>query len=74
MHLSLLKKTKWLQICSHNGDVFAIEPPLFVELRDYRNRTWYSKETQPQVLQNLQWLKQEQQYMFHYSLNQGETD
>ncbi len=45
MHLSLLKKTKWLQFCSHNGDVFAIEPPLFVELEITEYRTRFKGDT-----------------------------
>ena len=30
--LKFVKENDTVKICSHNGDVFAIEPPLFVEL------------------------------------------
>ena len=30
--LKFVKENETVKICSHNGDVFAIEPPLFVEL------------------------------------------
>ena len=30
--LNSLKRTRWLRSVPHNGNVFAIEPPLFVEL------------------------------------------
>lgn len=30
--LKFVKENDMVKICSHNGDVFAIEPPLFVEL------------------------------------------
>ena len=36
--LKFVKENEMVKICSHNGNVFAIEPPLFVELEDYRNR------------------------------------
>ena len=30
--LKFVKENEIVKICSHNGNVFAIEPPLFVEL------------------------------------------
>ena len=30
--LKFVKENEMVKICSHNGDVFAVEPPLFVEL------------------------------------------
>jgi elongation factor P len=30
--LKFVKENEMVKICSHNGNVFAIEPPLFVEL------------------------------------------
>ena len=30
--LKFVKENEMVKICSHNGDVFALEPPLFVEL------------------------------------------
>ncbi len=30
--LKFVKENDMVKICSHNGDVFAVEPPLFVEL------------------------------------------
>ena len=30
--LKFVKENEMVKICSHNGEVFAIEPPLFVEL------------------------------------------
>lgn len=30
--LKFVKENEMVKMCSHNGDVFAIEPPLFVEL------------------------------------------
>ena len=31
--LKFVKENEMVKICSHNGEVFAIEPPLFVELQ-----------------------------------------
>lgn len=31
--LKFVKENEMVKICSHNGDVFAVEPPLFVELQ-----------------------------------------
>lgn len=31
--LKFVKENKMCKICSHNGNVFAVEPPLFVELQ-----------------------------------------
>ena len=30
--LKFVKENEMVKICSHNGNVFAVEPPLFVEL------------------------------------------
>ena len=30
--LKFVKENEMIKICSHNGNVFAVEPPLFVEL------------------------------------------
>ena len=30
--LKLVKENELCKVCSHNGSVFAVEPPLFVEL------------------------------------------
>ncbi len=30
--LKFVKENEMCKICSHNGNVFAVEPPLFVEL------------------------------------------
>ena len=30
--LKFVKENEMVKVCSHNGSVFAIEPPLFVEL------------------------------------------
>ena len=30
--LKFVKENEMVKVCSHNGNVFAIEPPLFVEL------------------------------------------
>ncbi len=30
--LKFVKENEMVKVCSHNGDVFAVEPPLFVEL------------------------------------------
>ena len=30
--LKFVKENEMVKICSHNGDVFAVEPPLFVEI------------------------------------------
>ena len=32
IHLKFVKENEMVKLLSHNGDVFAIEPPLFVEL------------------------------------------
>ena len=31
--LNFVKETEMCKVCSHNGNVFAVEPPLFVELQ-----------------------------------------
>ena len=31
--LKFVKDNEMVKICSHNGNVFAVEPPLFVELK-----------------------------------------
>ena len=31
--LKFVKENEMVKVCSHNGNVFAIEPPLFVELQ-----------------------------------------
>ena len=31
--LKFVKENEMVKMCSHNGSVFAVEPPLFVELR-----------------------------------------
>ena len=36
--LKFVKENEMVKICSHNGNVFAIEPPLFVELEVTENR------------------------------------
>ena len=36
--LKFVKENEMVKICSHNGSVFAVEPPLFVELQDHRYR------------------------------------
>ena len=37
--LKFVKENEVVKICSYNGSVFAIEPPLFVELENHRYRT-----------------------------------
>ena len=37
--LKFVKENEMCKVCSHNGNVFAVEPPLFVELTDHRDRT-----------------------------------
>ena len=31
--LKFVKENEMVKVCSHNGNVFAVEPPLFVELQ-----------------------------------------
>ena len=33
--LKFVKENEMVKMCSHNGSVFAVEPPLFVELADH---------------------------------------
>ena len=33
--LKFVKENEMVKMCSHNGNVFAVEPPLFVELTDH---------------------------------------
>ena len=36
--LKFVKENEMVKVCSHNGNVFAVEAPLFVELEDNRYR------------------------------------
>ena len=36
--LKFVKENEMVKVCSHNGNVFAVEAPLFVELEDHRYR------------------------------------
>ena len=66
--LKFVKENEMVKMCSHNGSVFAVEPPLFVELR-ILTQSQDSKAIQQQVLQNRQLLRLVQLYLFHYSLS-----
>ena len=54
--LKFVKENEMVKVCSYNGNVFAIEPPLFVEL-----------EIQHRELQNLQLLRPVLLFMYLFS-------
>ena len=39
--LKFVKENEMVKLCSHDGNVFAIEPPISVELEVTDNRAWY---------------------------------
>ena len=45
--LKFVKENEMVKICSHNGNVFAVEAPLFVELEGYGDRTWIQGRYRP---------------------------
>ena len=55
--LKFVKENEMVKILSHNNEVFAMEPPLFVEL-EITETDQVSKVIHLQVLQNRQLLKQ----------------
>ena len=45
--LKFVKENEMVKICSHNGNVFAIEPPLFVELEVTETEPGFAGNTAP---------------------------
>ena len=48
--LKFVKENEMVKICSHNGNVFAIEPPLFVELLVTETEPGFARVIQHRVL------------------------
>ena len=67
--LKFVKENEMCKVCSHKGNVFAVEPPLFVELTVQR-QSLASRVIQQQVLQSLLQLRQVLQFMYHFLLRQ----
>ena len=61
--LKFVKENEMVKICSHNGNVFAVEPPLFVELAITETEQDL-KEIQHRVRQNQLLWRQEQLYTY----------
>lgn len=57
--LKFVKENEMVKICSHKGNVFAVEPPLFVELEITETEP-DSREIPLQVLPSLLLLRQVQ--------------
>ena len=64
--LKFVKENEMVKICSHNGNVFAVEPPSICRTCRLQIQSLDSKVIQHRVLQNLLQLKREQLYMYHY--------
>ena len=45
--LKFVKDNEMVKVCSHNGEVFAIEPPLFVELEVIETEPGFAGNTAP---------------------------
>ena len=45
--LKFVKENEMVKVCSHNGGVFAIEPPLFVELEVTETEPGFKGDTAP---------------------------
>ena len=43
--LKFVKENEMVKICSHNGNVFAVEPPLFVELKIIETEPGFKGDT-----------------------------
>lgn len=43
--LKFVKENEMVKICSHNGNVFAVEPPLFVELKVIETEPGFKGDT-----------------------------
>lgn len=43
--LKFVKENEMVKICSHNGNVFAVEPPLFVELKIVETEPGFKGDT-----------------------------
>ena len=63
--LKFVKENEIVKMLSHNGQIFSVEPPMFVELQI---KSLVSRATQLLVLQSQQLLRQVQLFMFHFSL------
>ncbi len=45
--LKFVKENEMVKMCSHNGSVFAVEPPLFVELKITETEPGFKGDTAP---------------------------
>lgn len=63
--LKFVKENEMCKVCSHKGNVFAVEPPLSLSLLLQR-QSLASRVIQQQVLQSLLQLRQVLQFMYHF--------
>ena len=64
--LKFVKENEMCKVCSYNGNVFSVEPPLFVELEITDTEPGFKGDT-AQELQNRLSLRQELPFTFRYS-------
>ncbi len=69
--LKFVKENEMVKLCSHDGNVFAIEPPISVELEVTETEPGIKRVTQQQVLLSQLSLRQELRLWFHYSLTRA---
>ena len=65
--LKFVKENEMVKLCSHNGNVFSIEPPITVELQITESEPGVKGDTAT-VLQSQLSLKQVLRFQFHYLL------
>ena len=53
--LKFVKENEMVKVCSYNGNVFAIEPPLFVELQITETEPGFAGNTAQGVPSRLLW-------------------
>ena len=49
--LKFVKENETVKICSHNGNVFSVEPPLFVELAITETEPGFKGDTEPAIVE-----------------------
>lgn len=64
--LKFVKENEMCKVCSYNGNVFSVEPPLFVELEITDTEPGFKGDTLRE-LQNRLSLRQELPFTFRYS-------
>ena len=69
--LKFVKENEEVKICSYKGNVFAIEPPLNVELEITETEPGFRAIPLP-ALPSPQWWRPALPYMFGFSLSRGQ--